>query len=167
MTCGEGTLGAVRGRPQKSRERASLHHIPPPPGRTLPFSIYDHHCHRDLLRRLGVLDTRHSERAVRGRAAAQLLARVQVRPGERMEVTLGPRSPVSWAVAASRGPGKTDDASLLLQAHLGCTSFLLQLLSPSSSAPDLPSSWRMEASVYSSPVFLDISLPHLQSCSPE
>lgn len=97
--------GSCEGSPQKSRERASLHHISPPPGRTLPFSIYGHHCHRYLLRRLGVLDTRHSERAVRGRAAAQLLAGVQVRPGERMEV-FGAQEPCFLGCCCLQGARK-------------------------------------------------------------
>lgn len=43
---------------------------------------------------------------VRGRTETLRFVGVKIRLGERMKVTLGPRSLVSWAVGASEGPGK-------------------------------------------------------------
>lgn len=81
---------------------------------------------------------------------------VKTRLGERMEVTGDPGAPFLGLFAY-----------LLDQAHLFYTFFFFfSFFFPSFSAPDLPS-WCMGASIYFSPVFLDMSLPALQSCSLE
>lgn len=70
--------------------------------------------------------------------------------------SLDAQSPASWAAAALSGPGKMDaksSPSLHDPPPFAFLIFLTLLF------PGPPSFWSMEASIYFSPVFLDISLP--------